>query len=195
MPELFYPASPAPVLPAPRASSPRNAAPPEEMFPVVEESGLVTAQMRRSYAHGGSHLLHPVVHLHIINRYGEIYLQRRSPDKDFLPGLWDTAVGGHVIYGEQPLEALYREAAEELGLYDFNPYFLDSYVYESRTEREFAYVWAIVGNYDLHPDNAEVAEGRYWNETDLLQAFAAGKVTPMFESEYRRFSPAIQALL
>ena len=88
-------------MPLVRAGDPRVVSA-EEMFPVVEESGLVIGQMRRSYAHSGAMLLHPVVHLHIINRFGEIYLQRRSKDKDLLPLYWDPAVGGHISYGEQP---------------------------------------------------------------------------------------------
>ena len=33
--------------------------------------------------------LHPVVHLHIINRLGQIYLQQRGAHKDLLPLRWD----------------------------------------------------------------------------------------------------------
>jgi isopentenyldiphosphate isomerase len=29
-----------------------------------------------------------------------LYLQKRSETKDIQPGKWDTAVGGHVDYGE-----------------------------------------------------------------------------------------------
>ena len=96
------------------------------MLPIVEPSGNVIGQSTREYCHGGSKLLHPVVHLHIINRFGELYLQKRSMNKDLLPGMWDTAVGGHVGYGESIHEALFREAGEELGFTRFNPVFINS---------------------------------------------------------------------
>ena len=114
--ELIYPASPAPLL---KGSKRGRAA---EMLPIVDELGYVRAQAPRELVHhGGEKPLHPVVHLHVINRCGQIYLQQRGPDKDLLPLYWDTAVGGHVAYGEFISEALYREASEELGLHDFLP--------------------------------------------------------------------------
>ena len=114
--ELIYPAAPAVILPLPSidnpGDSPRKAG---EMVPVVEENGLVVGQSLRKNVHDGSKLMHPVVHLHIVNREGCLYIQKRSMRKDLLPGCWDTAVGGHVDYGESLEEALYREASEELG--------------------------------------------------------------------------------
>ena len=71
-------------------------------------------------------LLHPVVHLHILNRYDQLYLQKRSMKKDLLPGYWDTAVGGHISYGEYVQEALFRESSEELGFTEYNPIWLGS---------------------------------------------------------------------
>ena len=90
--ELIYPVDPAPILPSLTANSPRDGRLDGEVFPVVEESGLVVGRASRSYCHGGSRLLHPVVHLHIIDHEERIYLQKRSMKKDIQPGKWDTAV-------------------------------------------------------------------------------------------------------
>ena len=122
--DLIYPVSPAPVMPLPSADNPGDRPRPTgEMVPVVEENGLVIGQATRQSVHDGSKLMHPVIHLHIINREGCLYIQKRSMKKDLLPGRWDTAVGGHVDYGETLEEALYREASEELGFRDSNPTF------------------------------------------------------------------------
>lgn len=139
--------------------------------------------------------LHPVVHLHIISRDGSIYLQQRSASKDFLPLKWDTAVGGHVAYGEYILEALYREASEELGFTDFNPVFITSYVYESERERELVNVFATVGDFVLKPDGDEVTDGRYWSTEEIEAAAGKSILTPNFESEYHKIKDSLQALL
>ena len=100
----------------------------DEIFPIVDEGGTVLGSATRGECHGGSMLLHPVVHLHVFNSRGEIYLQRRPAWKDIQPGKWDTAVGGHIDYGETPEEALMREVREELGIEAFTPEVVDKYV-------------------------------------------------------------------
>ena len=64
-----------------------------EWFPLVNEEGETIGKATRKECHSGSKLLHPVIHLHIFNKDGDLYLQKRSMNKDIQPGKWDTAVG------------------------------------------------------------------------------------------------------
>lgn len=198
--ELIYPVEDyAPVFPA------RNSRDVEigtdkktvsEMFPIIEESGLVTGMAERGYCHGGSKLLHPVVHLHILDRSGRIYLQKRSMKKDIQPGRWDTAVGGHVSYGENILEALMRESQEELSFSKYNPIHICSYVFESEIEREHVNVFAAVGSkFVLQPDGDEIDEGRFWDLADIDSNLGSGLFTPNFEQEYRMIKEKLISLL
>ncbi|WP_251018353.1 NUDIX hydrolase [Streptomyces sp. ISL-1] len=50
----------------------------------------------------------------ILNRDGEAFAHKRSPDRRLFPDTWDI-VGGHVEAGETVLEALAREVEEETG--------------------------------------------------------------------------------
>lgn len=189
MTDIIYPVETAPVLRG--AKIVRSI----EMLPVVEPDGIVVGQAPRSYCHGPHKPLHPVVHLHIVDRQGRIYLQKRSMTKKLLPGKWDTAVGGHISYGESVQEALFREAGEELGFFDFNPVDMDRYIFESDVDREMVFVFAAVGNFTLQPDNDEVSEGRYWSPDELDAALGKGLLTPNFELEYSKYKDKLMSLL
>lgn len=191
--ELVYPVgAPAPVLQRQSELADVSAS---EMVPIVDAHGIVLGQASRGWCHGGEKPLHPVVHLHILNRNCELYLQKRAMTKDLLPGYWDTAVGGHVSYGESIFEALFREAGEELGFYDFNPVSVTSYVFESQVERELVNVFAAVGSFELFPNHDEVTEGRYWPFPDIEAHMSHDVFTPNFEQEFRMIRQTLESLL
>ena len=80
----------------------------QELLPLVDEEGNVIGSATRGQCHDGSKLLHPVVHLHVFDSLGRLYLQQRPLWKDIQPGKWDTAVGGHVDQWEDAFLACIR---------------------------------------------------------------------------------------
>ena len=160
----------------------------QEIFPVVDEQGKVVGKATRGECHSGSRLLHPVVHLHVFNAQGDVYLQKRPEWTDIQPGKWDTAVGGHIDYGETPEEALQREVREELGITDFTPEFIGKYVFESQRERGLVYVHRTTYEGDIRPSKDELDGGRFWTMQEIREAMGQGILTPNFESEFLRFA-------
>lgn len=191
--ELIYPIFPAPEVPSLHADSPHGEC--REMFPLVDPNGTVTGQASRRYCHSGAKVLHPVIHLHIIDRNGRLYLQKRSMKKDIQPGKWDTATGGHVSYGESLVETLFRETAEELGRFDFNPIYIDSYIFESEIEKELVNIFAAVGTFDLKPDGDELEDGRFWEMDEIEENLGKSLFTPNFEGEFIRIKQRLLSLL
>ncbi len=157
----------------------------KEMFPVVDEEGNIIGAATRGECHNGSKLLHPVVHLHVFNSRGELYLQKRPEWKDIQPGKWDTAVGGHVDLGESVEQALQREVREELGITDFAPQQVTHYVFESARERELVFTYKAVYDGVIRPSD-ELDGGRFWTMDEIKSNLGKGVFTPNFEGEVEK---------
>lgn len=159
--------------------------PDNEMLPIVDEEGNIVDAATRLQCHNGSMMLHPVVHLHVFNSQGQLYLQKRPTWKTIQPGKWDTAVGGHVSLGEDVAQALRRETLEEIGISDFLPVPLPHYVFQSDKERELVFPHRTTFDGEIHP-STETDGGRFWSMDEIAQSMGKGIFTPNFENEYKR---------
>jgi isopentenyldiphosphate isomerase len=160
----------------------------EEWVPLVDESGKVLGRAPRSQVHNGSKLLHPVVHLHVLNKNKSILIQKRPMSKQIQPGKWDTAVGGHISDGETLEQALKKEAFEEIGLKDFSAKLQKVYKWESEVEAELVYLFTTYDfkNYGVQSD--EVEELRFWTKNQVEKNLGKDVFTPNFEHEFKLLS-------
>ncbi|MEN9919675.1 MAG: hypothetical protein RL662_2111 [Bacteroidota bacterium] len=159
----------------------------EEIFPLVDETGKVIGQAARSRCHDGSKLLHPVIHLHVFNTQGQLYLQKRAASKEIEPNKWDSSVGGHIDLGETAEEAAHREGKEEIGLVGSTIYYLDKYVIETEIERELTYCFYTVYDGSFCFDETEVQDGRFWSIQEIASSLSKGIFTPNFEYDFNLF--------
>ena len=157
----------------------------EEWLPIVDEQGQIIGKAPRSLCHRGEKLLHPVVHLHVLNNQKNIYLQKRPLNKLVQPGKWDTAVGGHISFGETLETALKREAWEEIGLNNFAAKLIKTYRWDSEIESELVYVFITHDFKSIHLHSEEVEEGRFWTHNQIDANIGKQFFTPNFESEYQ----------
>ncbi len=156
----------------------------EEWFDIVDEEGRVTGRAPRSVCHSGPGMLHPVVHVHIIDAKDRIFLQKRSIKKEILPGKWDTAIGGHIASGEKIEEGLKREALEELGITEFKVQFIAKYVWESKVESELVFMFVSRYNKTITINKEEIEQGKFWRIKKIKESFGKGVFTPNFEFEF-----------
>ncbi len=158
-----------------------------EVLPEVDEEGRVIGRAPRSQFHfnPSRKMLHPVVHLHVFNGRGELFLQYRPAFKEVQPDKWDTAVGGHVSYGETIEEALIRESVEEIGMKPGNPFFLRKYVWETDVERELVFVFIMITPREPQINTEEVEKGKFWTLSEIREKGSDKIFTPNFLHEFQ----------
>ncbi len=59
---------------------------------------------------------HTVIHVAVFSSQGDMLIQKRRPEKEVFPGLWDVTVGGSAVLWETGGEAAMRELGEEVGI-------------------------------------------------------------------------------
>lgn len=120
---------------------------PMDFLPLVNERGNIVGRALYVELHNGNKMLHPVVHLHVVNSNGETI--RRY--------WW------HVAFGDTPEKTLKRKMSEVLGLSEVKPKLKRQYLREAKTEKELVYVFTVVSEEDL----PKTPEGK-----DYLDLFA-----------------------
>jgi len=156
----------------------------DEWFDLVDTSGNIIGKSPRSICHGNPQLLHRTVHLHVINKRGELYLQKRSKLKDVQPGKWDTAVGGHVQSGEKLSDAIGREIQEELGCVRLPHEFIFSSILTNDHESELISTYRGYSEGPFSHPPEEIEEGKFWKINDIILNIGKNIFTPNFEVEF-----------
>ena len=104
-----------------------------EFLPVVNERGIIVGRALQMELHKGNKILHPVVHLHVINNKGEVV--RRY--------WW------HVAFGDSPEKTLKRKMSEVLGLSGVKPKLKKQYIRETKAEKELVNVFILNSDENL----------------------------------------------
>ncbi|MFA4872487.1 MAG: NUDIX domain-containing protein [Patescibacteria group bacterium] len=154
--------------------------PQDEIFPVVNEQGVAVGRTTRREAHRNRELIHPVIGIFVFDTQNRVLLQKRSATKDLNPHCWTLSVGGHIKYGDTPIDTAVREIEEEIGI-SVNAEqltLLGTMVTRNEVQSEYWYVY----RYDLpavaplkaHPD--EVAELKFVTLAELKRMIHDQKV-------------------
>ncbi len=159
----------------------------QELLDIVTSAGEVINTLPRTEIHGNPSLIHRVVHVLVFNGKGELFLQKRSMDKDVAPGKWDTSVGGHVNAGESLELAVLRELEEELGISSCAPKFLYSYIHSNSYETELVYTYSCDFDGEINFQDDEIDEVRAWGMQEIKDNIGKGILSDNFEHEIETF--------
>ena len=115
-----------------------------EFLPIVNERGNIMGRALHLELHQGNKILHPAIHLHVVNGKGET----------------TRLYWWHVAFGDTPEKTLKGKMAETLGLSGVNPKLKRQYIRDAKTERELVYVFTVVSEEDLSitPEGKEYIE-------------------------------------
>lgn len=151
--------------------------PADEIVTIVDRNntplGAVTRRIMRQ-----QRLIHRASYILVFNTAGELFIQKRSMNKDIYPGYWDLAAGGVVLDGESYEESARRELHEELGITGLKLRPLFDQYYEDDRNRVWGRIFACTSNGPFTLQASEVEHGRFIPLGQIEQLHQIEPVTP-----------------
>lgn len=159
-----------------------------ELIRVVDEDGNDTDEvLEREDVHDLSKL-HNEVTIYIVNKKGEVLLQRRSKNRRFCPNMLGV-IAGHVGYLEDPLSCAKRELEEEVGLVvDKNEVHVlcNKYLVLEDENNHFMYPYYVITDLeedDFNIQKEEVSYVEWHNIDDVINLIEVGDKELVFKKE------------
>ena len=157
----------------------------EEILEVVDGEDRVLGTERRGVIHAEG-LMHRSAQVLLFNTSGELFLQKRSMDKDEFPGLWDSSAAGHLAPGESYHQCALRELEEELGIrHPGNLTSLFKFRASADTGWEHCSVFQCISDSPVSLQAEEVAEGKW---------LSPGEMDHWIDSRRALLTPAIRRI-
>ena len=119
-------------------------------------------------------LIHRATYILVLNQSGQVFLQKRSQAKDFLPGYYDAAAGGVVLAGEEYDTSAKRELYEELGIRAPINRLFDFYI-EAGNQKMWGRAYSCFHEGPFNLQKEEIDSGVFCPVDDILN----GKISPI----------------
>lgn len=134
----------------------------DELMDVVDQYDNVIGQKQRSALYAENSRNCRAINAFLVNSRGEIWIPRRTAQKQLFPLHLDMSCAGHVKSGESYDEALAREVQEELTL-DIDQIRWSLLGHLSPYTNKVSMFMQV---YELHSD-----ETPHWNPADFVEAY------------------------
>ena len=131
------------------------------------------------------------VHIWVVNKKGDIYIQKRTPNRKKFPNLWENP-GGGVLSGETTEEAIVREYKEELNRSLIKKDF--KLIKTIKREKDFADIFIVEEDFeikDLTLQKEEVAEAKWVTLEEINKMIQNNEFVPTI---YDSLNPFLEYL-
>jgi isopentenyldiphosphate isomerase len=149
----------------------------EEVVAIVDrKNNVIGAEPRSKMRMYG--LTHRATYILVFNSEDELFLQKRTTDKDIYPGYYDAATGGVVLAGETYEKSAVRELHEELGIADVELLSLFDFYHEDVGNRVWGRAYTCVYDGEITLQTEEVESGAFFPVDQILKMTDKQRFTP-----------------
>ncbi len=166
-----------------------------ELIAVVDQNDQFIENRERKEVHQLG-LRHRAVHILLFNDQQQLFLQKRSLNKDVNAGLWDTSAAGHVDAGENYDICAQRETHEELGVeVSASLKFLFKLPALAETGMEFVQVYRCTHNGPFILEAGEIDKGAWFTKEAISLRVKNNdlSLTTTFKSIWQKFEAHFDA--
>ena len=114
-------------------------------------------------------LPHRAAYILVFNSKDELFVQKRTMNKDIYPNYYDISAGGVVLAGESYDESAVRELEEELGIRGVALTQLFDFYYQEAGNRVWGRVYTCVYDGDIVLQEEEVESGGFRDVDEVIR--------------------------
>jgi 8-oxo-dGTP pyrophosphatase MutT (NUDIX family) len=149
----------------------------DEIVQIVDLNDRIIGICPRSVMRA-QRLIHRASFVLVFNSRHELFVQKRTMNKDLYPGHWDIAAGGVVLADESYEQSAERELLEELGISGVALDFLFDSYFEDQVNRVWGRIFTCTHDGPFRLQAEEIDHGRFMTVSQALMLSTTETFTP-----------------
>ncbi len=158
----------------------------DEIVAIVDEHNNVVGAVSRKEMRARC-LRHRSTYILVFNTRGQLFVQKRTMNKDVFPGYFDSVAGGVILAGESYEEGARRELEEELGIRGAHLEPLFEFYFASPDARVWGAAFSCAYDGPIALQEEEIESGAFMEIEEVLKLQKTEAFTPDGQYVLRRY--------